>query len=247
MAKRNLLKAPVNDSGAVEDQLEARVVEAPNHIRTRAEVFRVMPMKTLETPRDKGKIVTSVDFKASEVAINGEKVDPSEHPFHRVDFWGVRAVEAEKLVVGSVVDIEGSHVVRSYKGNDGKQHESSEIRNTDAVPLKLDVLSVPELKEIKGPVAYIPELRMAPNKKFYVQVVVDPSEGPRHTATFFGAEAERVARNISKGDTISLRGQQVEREWEGRNGPQRGFELKNPGYEILSKAQTRSMEQSLSK
>lgn len=242
MAKRGALRTVADEAQQQERQQEGPAAKPADHIRLRGEVFRApAPLKRL----DSGKIVTTVDLKAEQVFLNGKEVDAAEHRFHRVDFWGAKAVQAQELQPGTMVTIEGTHDVRAYKGHDQRDYVSSEIKNTDAHPLQMRVDSAPKLTEIRGSVAFQPELKMSANDKFYVQVVVDPENGPRHSATFYGESAQKTALEINKGDVLSLRGQQVEREWEGRNGPQRGFEIKNPSYEVLSKSQ--SLEQGLSR
>src|SRR5688572_3734846 len=77
----------------------------------------------------KGKIYTRINVAVDEVTIADRKMNPDEHKYQSLVFWGVDAVDKVAAVKkGAQVAVSGDRVVRQVEGRDGQMRVFSEIQ-----------------------------------------------------------------------------------------------------------------------
>ena len=147
-----------------------------------------------------------------------------EHKYQSVVFWGVDAFDMVREVKqGAQVSVSGDRVVRQAEGRDGQMRVFlvNPPRVTSA-STKQPREKVPGVAvEMKGQVAYEPELKAVPGSsgKFYTVITIRPDDGSdKIRAPFFGEDAVELARAVKKGSEVELKGELVEREYTNREG-----------------------------
>jgi single-stranded DNA-binding protein len=190
---------------------------------------------------NRGKLYTRINVAADEVSVGGRDVNPQDHKYQNIVFWGVDAVDkVSEVKQGAQVSVSGEHVVRQAEGRDGQMRTFSEIHHAS-----LSIDRPPRDKvagvaiEMKGEVLYEPELKAVPGStgKFYTVITIRPENGSdRVRAPFFGDDAVELARAVRKGAQVSLKGELVEREYTNREGVQtKGLEVQKASMHIFGK------------
>lgn len=188
---------------------------------------------------ERGKLYTRINIAADQVSIGESKVNPQENRFHTAVYWGVDAVDkVDQLKAGAEVSVSGEHVLRQFEGLDGTMKASSEIHRPELTLEKAPrekVQGVPV--EMKGEVLYDPELRATARQSFYTTVTIRPDNGgDKVRAAFFGDEAMKFARLLTKGARVEVKGELVEREYMNREGqPAKGLEIQKASLRTLEK------------
>jgi single-stranded DNA-binding protein len=192
----------------------------------------------------RGKIYTRINVAADEVTIGGSAVAAREHKYQSVVFWGVDAFDMVREVKqGAQVSVSGDRVVRQAEGRDGQMRVFSEIHHGSLSIDKQPREKVPGVAvEMKGQVAYEPELKAIPGSsgKFYTVITIRPDDGSdKVRAPFFGEDAVELARAVKKGSEVELKGELVEREYTNREGVQtKGLEIQKASMRVLEKGRS---------
>lgn len=200
----------------------------------------------------KGRILTKLTIAASEVARDGQQLDPEQNKWQTAVFWGLEAVDvAEKVKKGTEVRLAGDLVPREFTDKEGNQRTVSEIRNGS-----FEVLNPPKERqpgtpvELTGVVERDPDLLMTQSGKVLTRVTVgvtDVQKGNDHlaagtdrvTAVFWEKTAKEFAQNLKKGTQVSLAGELVKREYQDKDGTTRtANEIPKGTLEVLDRGKT---------
>jgi single-stranded DNA-binding protein len=191
---------------------------------------------------DRGKLYTRLHIAADEVTIDGQKADPAANKWQNAVFWGIDAKDKASLKQGTQVSITGERLVRQVERRDGSGMQTfAEIHRGE-----LEVLKVPKERppgvpiDMKAEVLYDPEFQSTANGQFYTRVHLRPENGgEKMTATFWGQDAEDVARSLRKGAPVAVKGELVVREYEKGGNPVKAFEVAKPKLEVLEQGRSR--------